>query len=987
MRKIITLIAILLLGLTQALAQGYKVRGVIEDETGPVIGATVMETGTSNGVPTGLDGEFELIVSGADASVEVSCIGYASQTFKASAFPSRLILSEDQNFLSEVVVIGYGTVKKSDMTGSVVAIKADEMHRGAVTSPDQMLLGKVSGVRIVPATGTPGESGQIRIRGAASLRANNDPLIVIDGVPITSDGGAGMGNPLSSVNPDDIESYSVLKDASATAIYGSRASNGVIMITTKKGSSGKMEVSYNSSYSVKQNTRTIDMMSGSELRDFINENYSSNAAKIALLGTDDTDWQKQIYRLALQTDQNVSVKGGGKVLPFRVSLGYNLDQATVRTGDSQRGNLDISLTPTFFANHLSVNANAKFVYNKTNWANAGAVGTAIRFDPTKPLRNSTGDYWNWFLDDEMTMPNTQTSANPLSMLYDYVNWNKGLRTISNIQLDYKLHGFEDLRFNLNLGIDKAETNGQKYNKIGSVLAAREGHDLAYIYQNRNTNSILEFYTAYNHDFGKHHVDAMAGYSWQHNYVCYNESRYENVEPRWQEADLFYTQPQNAQEYYLVSFFGRVNYGYDSRYLLTATLRDDASSRFSPKTRWGLFPSVALAWNAKNEEFLRDVDFLSQMKVRLGWGQTGQQDIGGEYYPYLARYLQSSATELMYNMGSGNYQTLSPLAYNPKIKWETTTTWNLGVDYGFFGEKLTGSAEVYYRETTDLLNQVDVPLGSNFSNRVVSNIGAMENKGVELNINYIPVETKDWHWSIGGNITFQDTRITKLTAVKSDDFIGVPTGADLSGTDGYSSLFVEGYAPYTYYLYEQLYLFDKPVLNGLIDRNTSGAITEDDRYNTGKSNTPKAFYGINTNLSYKNWDLSVNAHGQWGNYLINGTWIGFATAYSDDYGKGFLNNISKQYAVDGWTAPLSTEAHYSDMFIENAAFFKVDDINLGYTFRDLRWAKQIRLAASVQNVLTLTKYTGIDPEISNADGVDGAILPRPRLYTLRVNINF
>lgn len=995
MKRLMTLLlAVALFSLTSAYAQ-YEVRGTVVDTDGlTVIGATVLQQGTSNGTTTDLDGRFTLRVPSGETLLEVSYMGYKTLVIEARN-AARVVLYEDTELLEEVVIIGYGTVKKSDMTGSVVAIKAEDLNRGAISSPDQMLLGKVSGLHITPATGQPGASAKIRIRGAASLNASNDPLIVIDGVPITGDGGAGMGNPLSSVNPNDIESYTVLKDASATAIYGSRASNGVIIITTKKGAGKKLNVGYNASYSLKQNASTIEMMSADEYRDFMNTTYLGNQVIHNLLGTENTDWQQEIYRLSFNTDQNVSVYGALPFMPYRVSLGYNLDQATLKTGDNQRGNIDISLSPKLFDDHLTIHVNAKGIYQKTNWASTGAVGNALAFDPTKPVyftkengsidTSKANGYWNWLNPDGSA--NTMASTNPLSSIYDYTNFNNTLRSIGNVQLVYKVHGLEDLTLNVNAGYDVARTRGEKYNALGSISAMRSSNDLYVMYENYNKNTLLETYLNYNHAFRRSHLDIMAGYSWQHNYVQYDEEQYRNTQPDGPGAHYF-TAPTNAKEYYLISFFGRINYSIASRYLFTVTLRDDASSRFSKNNRWGLFPSAAFAWNVAEENFLKGSRDVSTLKLRLGWGRTGQQDIGSDYYPYLARYLSSSSPEMLYLMGSGYLTTLAPLAYNANLKWETTETYNVGLDFGFANDRITGSVEAYYRYTYDLLNVISTPLGSNFGNSIISNIGNMENKGVELSLNFIPVQTSDMHWSIGGNLTLQNTKITKLTSLKTEGYLGVTTGEGMGGTGGYTSLHREGFTPYTFYMFQQLYDQEgNPVQNGLIDRDGDGEISDADRYVTGYSPAPDAFFGFNTQFRYKNWDLGINGHGSLGNYLINGVAMGYSTSYSDDWNKGYLNNLSKQYLVKGWTAPSENNQKYSDMFIENASFFRIDDINLGYTIHKLKCIKSLRIAASVQNVYVFTKYRGLDPEIGSSDGVDFNIIPRPRLFTLRLNLTF
>ena len=1012
MKRILTAVGIMLASMfipaTISAQNGYQVKGVVVDNLGPVIGATVLEQGTSNGTTTGLDGDFALKVSSADATVEISCIGYASQAFKASELPATITLSEDALFLEDAIVIGYGTVKKSDLTGSVATIKADEINRGAITSPDQMLMGKVAGLLVTPASGQPGASATIRIRGAASLNASNDPLIVIDGVPITGDGGAGMGNPLASVNPADIESYSVLKDASAAAIYGSRASNGVIMITTKKGAAGagakKVKVNYTGSVSVKQNYQFFDMMNGQEYADFVKNNYAESASLLGYNGEIyDTDWQKEIYRLAINTDHNVSAYGG-QVVPFRVSLGYNLDQATIKVGDNQRANLDVSLSPTLLDKHLSVNFNVKGIYQKTNWADGGSVGGALAFNPTKPVRftedvmNAAGDavmipkgtLWNWY--GPTGDPNTMASSNPLGGIYEYYNANSALRSIGNLQLDYKIHGFEDLRINANLGYDIAKLTGEKYNTIGSRNAKASSPDIATQYGNFNRNIVMEVYADYAHEFGKSNVDVMLGHSLQDNLVSYDNWDYYNREPRWDEADIYKPNVGDKKSYALMSFFGRANYGYASKYLVTATFRVDGSSRFSPKNRWGLFPSLALAWNAKNEDFLKDISAIDELKLRLGWGRTGQQDLGGEYYPYLARYIFGTNAFMAYNMGDANYMPMGPNPYNPNLKWETTETYNIGVDYSVLKQKVSGSVELYYRKTYDLLNSVPTPLGTNFSNKVLANVGNMANKGIEINANWNVIETHDWHFSVGGNVTFQDIKITKLlSAGDESDYPGVQVGSTMGSNEGYSSLYKSGWAPYTFYLYKQLYDQNgEPIFNALYDISGDGEITEEDRYLTGKSPNPWMFYGLNMHLSYKNWDFSLNGHGSVGNYAINKVRKGYSTAYGliDETSKGYINNLNNTYLRKDWYGTMTTPQAYSDLWIENASFFKIDDINAGYTFKlGKPWINSVRVAASIQNVCTLTPYSGLDPELTSVDGVDNNFIPRPRLYTLRVNINF
>lgn len=988
------------------------VKGVVLDNTGmAIIGANVLVKGTGNGTSTNIDGNFTIKANKGDI-IAVSYIGYQPQEQPASEL-MKFVLHENEELLDEVVVIGYGTVKKTDLTGSITAIKAEDINRGAVTSPDQMLQGKVPGLLVTPAAGDPTGSATIRIRGAASLKAKNDPLIVIDGVPVTAEGGAGMANPLASVNPNDIDTYTVLKDASATAIYGSRASNGVIIITTKKGTGKNVQVSYNSSYSLKQNSSTLDVMTGDQYRDYMRSTYAGTSrleTVESLMGTANTNWQDLIYRTAFTTDQNLSVYGNVKgKFPYRVSMGYTYDEATLKVGDNQRANLSISMTPKFFDDHLSVNINAKGIYNKANYPNSGAVGSAISFTPTQEpyFRNADGSinkelfngYWNWNVGGQVS---TNYGINPLSQLYDYTNRNDSWRSLGNVQLDYKIHGLEDLRLNLNLGYDVARTDGYKYAALGSVTSARNnmsGRDLYEEYANTNSNTLLELYANYNKQFGIHHLDVMAGYSWQHNYVKYDNISYYNAN----RDEVYLDSPSDRREYYLLSFFGRVNYSIDSKYLFTFSLRDDASSRFSKENRWGLFPSAAFAWNIVEEDFIKDHQTpLSNLKIRLGWGRTGQQDIGMDNcYAYQPRYVISTSPNMMIpgfpGLGDGvdGYAyTISPMAYNKNIKWETTETYNVGVDFGFLNGRISGSVDAYLRHTYDLLNDITTPLGSNFSNTVITNVGDMENKGVEVNLNFVPIETKDLHWDINLNGTWQDTKITKLSNVPTEDYLGVRVGSNLSGTSGYSSLYRVGYAPYTYHLFQQVYDSNgNPIENALVDRNGDGQITQDDRYVTGKSIMPYFYFGISTQIVYKNWDFGFNAHGSLGGYALNKVAKDNSSGYKDDYTKGYIDNLMPICQKTGWTESLTEFQHFSDMFLEDASFFRMDDINVGYTFDKIKnWKGKIRIGASVQNVFVITKYSGLDPELTvnssgELDGVDQNLIPRPRLYTLRLNINF
>ncbi len=984
---------------------GYEVKGVIQDQLGPVIGATIMEQGTSNGTSSSLDGDFTLSVSGPDAMVEISCIGYRTVTFKASGVPSVITLEEDTLFLDDVVVIGYGTVKKEDMTGSVVAIKSEELNRGAVVSTQDMLKGKVPGLQIIPGDGGPGSGSTIRIRGAASLNASNDPLIVIDGVPIAADGGAGMANPLETINPNDIESFTVLKDASSAAIYGSRASNGVIIITTKRGKGGRPQVSYSGSVSVQTNSKRIPTMTPEEFREYVAVTFPSGTETgnyvEGLLGDVNTDWQDLIFRTAISHDHNVSLSGNVKErMPYRASIGWTSQQGTLQTAKYDRGTVDISLAPNFLDNHLNFSVSGRGVYTNQRYADGGTVGNAAFFNPTQDpyFRNpdgsidysTTNGFWNYGSGrgDEFT-PNTLLGVGPLSQLYDVNNYGSALRMIGNVQVDYKVHGFEALKFNLSLGMDMSEYKSHNGVNPGSFQAYSdtENRGIGQYTESRNfrRNEVLEFYANYNEEWGIHHLDVMAGYSWQNFYSSDRSVTYFNETNEQKGDDSRY--PYNTQESFLISFYGRINYSIDSRYLFTFSLRNDASSRFSPKTRWGLFPSGAFAWNIKEEQFLKHVSPVSQLKLRLSAGQTGQQEIGSNY-AYMAINSLSTNVYQQYYMGNAGYQFyLTPGAYDPDIRWETTTTYNAGIDFGFLDDRITGNVDAYLRQTDDLLNSVITPMGANFGNTVLTNIGSMQNKGIEFSLNVIPVETEDWHLSIGFNGTFQDTKFTKLNNTDDPDY-AIQVGSITKGTGSMLSVHKVGYAPYSYRTFQQIYDSEgNPVQNALVDRDGDGQITDNDRYISGKSPNAKFYYGLNVKLTYRNWDFGFNGHGSAGNWLFND----FASANSTsnlDVNAGNLPNFAQYVKTTGFTGANSGEQWYSDMFLENASFFRLDDVNLGYTFRNIKnWGGDIRLAFSAQNVFVITGYSGVDPELPGTTGIDGTIWPRPRTYSLRVNVNF
>lgn len=997
-------------GIALSAQGGYGVSGTVVDEYGPVIGAAVVEQGTSNGTSTGIDGSYSLTVTGPSAMVEISCIGYASQTFEAAAVPSTVTLKEDTEYLDEVVVIGYGTVKKDDMTGSISAVKAEDINRGAVVNTQDMLKGKVAGLLVTPGDGGPGSGSRIRIRGSASLNASNDPLIVIDGVPIAQGAGGAMSNPLDLLNPNDIESFTILKDASSAAIYGSRASNGVILITTKKGTGTRTQVAYNGSVSLQHISSRVPVMSPMELRSFYAEVYPAGTPtgdRIAqLMGSTDTDWQDMIFRTALATEHNVSLYGNVKDrMPYRASMAYSGQQGTLKESSYDRGTLDVNLSPNFLDKHLSFDISVKGVMSYSDYSDGGTVGKAAFFNPTQDpyWRNgdgtidytTTNGYWNYGNGRGTSFsPNVLVGPSPLSMLYDNVSNALSGRFIGRVAADYKVHGFEALIFNVSAGLDITRTESYNGVRPGSFQAYTDTDNLRIGRYTKGRNlsrsQLFEAYASYNDTWGIHKLDAVAGYSWQNNFWAQRDIKYFNVTDKvvlnpGETVDSRYLTYRH--ENYMVSFYGRVNYSIDSRYVFTFTARGDGSSKFAKPYRWGFFPSGAFAWNIAQEPFMKDVTPVSTLKLRFSAGLTGQQDGIGDYV-HLARYNISNDPSYMYNMGGGDFvHPVTPQSYDPAIRWETTMTYDLGLDFGFFKDRLSGSIDAYVRDTKDLLNSVQVPMGSTFGNKLMTNIGSIRNMGLEFAINGVPVQTTDWGVQLGFNGTFQNTEFTKLNPTEDENYY-IEVGNISKGTGGYLSRQMVGYAPYTYYTYKQKYYPDgNPIQNEFVDLDGDGVITEGDRYMTGKSPSPKFFYGLNVKVTYRNWDFGLNGHGAAGTWIFND----FASANSTaslDLNSGALPNQAKLVRKTGFTAPNSARQWYSDYFLENASFFRLDDINLGYTFRGIgRWETDIRLAFGMQNVFILTGYSGMDPEVISETGIDNTIWPRPRTYSLRMNVTF
>lgn len=987
----------LLLGLFLSVgvyAQNITVKGHVKDAFGGVIGANVVEKGnTSNGTITDLDGNFMLSVP-QGATLVVSFIGYKTQ--EVAAAPSVVVTMEDDSqLLDAVVVIGYGQVKKNDMTGSVTAIKPDEISKGITTSAQDMLAGKVAGVSVISNDGAPGAGAQIRIRGGSSLNASNDPLIVIDGLAIDNEGIKGMGNGLSMVNPEDIETFTVLKDASATAIYGSRASNGVILITTKKGKKGdKISVNYSGNVSMSTTQKRYEVMDGDQFRNYVNNRFG-NEPPIAL-GTANTDWQDQIFRTAISTDHHVSITGAVKNLPYRVSLGYTDQNGIVKTSNMRRLTASVNLAPSFFDDHLKFNITAKYMNGKSRYADAGgAIGTALSIDPTQPVYADspfTGGYWQTtesgsFSDPNWTRTvNKNTPQNPLALL---MNQNKHANSndfTGNVDVDYKLHFLPDLHIHASVGGEYAE--GDEWNVISPYSFSNnyygwDGVDTQYKY-----NLSYNVYAQYMKTLGAHSFDIMAGGEEQH----FHRNGFQYGQGTDSYTGEAYTPTLRGQTAYatrntLVSYFGRLNYILAEKYLLTFTMRWDGSSRFDKDNRWGTFPSLALGWKLKEEAFLKDVDALSDLKLRLGWGVTGQQNIGSDF-AYAPLYVVSN-DYAQYAFGDQYYYSSRPNAFNKDLKWEKTTTYNAGIDFGFLNGRISGNVDGYYRKTDDLLNSVKIPVGTNFNSQMLSNIGSLENYGVEFSVNAKPIVTKDFTWDLTYNFTWNHSEITKLTGGDDSSYY-VEAGDNISpGNNTKVQAHKVGYAANAFYVYQQVYDENgKPIENMFVDRNGDGRINSEDKY-IYKDPAPDVIMGLTSKMLYKNWDFSFALRASFNNYVyynfladkarVGGSYLASNNAY---------HNYTFEAAELNFTGV--GEYYMSDYFVRNASFIRCDNITLGYSFSNLFKGANYngfggRVYATVQNPFIISKYKGLDPEVKG--GVDGNPYPRATTFLLGVNLRF
>ena len=968
--RILSLLFMLLLS-ASAFAQQIDVKGHVKDATGEdVIGATVRVDGTQTATVTDFEGNFTLKAP-KDASITVSYIGYQPQTVKAAPM-LEISLKDDATVLENVVVIGYGTARKSDLTGSVSTVSAKDFNGGAINSAEQLINGKVAGVQIMSNSGSPTQGSTVRIRGGASLNASNDPLIVVDGVPIETNGIAGSSNPLSMINPADIESMTVLKDASSTAIYGSRASNGVLLITTKKGGKDKLKVNFVTTNSLSTKTKTADMLSADEFRTAVNAN--GTAQQKGLLGNTSTDWIDEIFRTAFSTDNNLSVAGRAGFLPYRVSLGYTNQQGILNSDKMERYTGSLVLTPSFLDDHLRLTLNAKGTLSKSRFADSGTIYNASSFNPTVPVRSGKQRFGGWW---EAISPGGVPDAtkNPVGLL-DYVEHKGNVkRLIGNFDVDYKMHFLPELKAHVSLGLDYAEGYGIYYVPDGMALNFEVGGQNNKYGPQKNTNKLFTAYLNYNKYFEelKSNVDLTAGYDYQ---------MWTNKSDAYDQYNVFgEVQGHTAatdQRHALVSWYGRINYSFADRYLLTATLRADGTSRFSKDNRWGYFPSVGIGWRVHEEAFMKNVKWIDNLKLRVSYGETGQQEIGSNY-GYMPVYNLSNPGAY-YLMGGTYIPMYRPQAYIENLKWESTASWNYGFDLSVLDNRLNFSFDYYTRQTKDLLAEVPVPAGANFNSRMTTNVGNVDSKGVEITVSATPIQTKNLTWDVSFNATWQSMKGKNLSLVPGTAAVNTLAGPTF---DSYSiQVLSEGYEPYMFYLYHQLYdEAGKPIEGCYADLNGDGVIDNDDRYRI-KSPAPDWIFGFSTSLTYKQWSLSTSLRANVGNYVYNGSAMNMGAWETVSFNNYQLNNLNANFLETGF----QHRQRLSDYYLENASFLKMDNLSLRYTFgRVAPWISNLYASLMVQNVFTITKYKGVDPEVPS--GCDSNFYPRPRTYSLAIGIDF
>lgn len=976
-------------------AQDRVISGKVVDAAGtPVAGVSVVAKGSSAGTQTNAAGQFQLTVAAGVNTLVFSSVSFTTQEVSIQGVNSvSVTLASAATTMGDVVVVAYGTRRKTDLTGSVTAVTAKDFQKGNINSAEQLLVGKVAGLSITTGGGAAGGGSRIRIRGGASLNASNDPLLVIDGVPVDGNGVSGSANLLNTINPNDIESMTILKDASATALYGSRASNGVIIVTTKKGSKGALRFNFSNTTSVGMITKYVDVLTADEIRDIVTKDAAATGSNMYknMLGTANTEWQKEIYQAAIGADNTISATGSLGNIPFRASLGYLNQNGILKTNNFSRISTAINLSPKLLNDNLSLNISVKASQTRNRFANEGAIGNAVSFDPTKPVmsgNNNWGGYYEWL---NGTVPNDLSNRNPVALLMLRDNRSTVNRMIGNVQAEYKIPFFPDLKIQANVGMDFASGSGNDNTDSVSATNYRSGGRRQY-YEQQKVNQLADIGLFYAKELKsiKSKVDVLVTHGYQSfvtkvsNFPALSyRAVYDRANPAKKDT-IIGTEPvflSDRPEYRLESYIGRINYSLMDKYLLTATIRSDASSKLNPDDRIGYFPSLALAWKAR-DDFFKNSTKISDLKFRFGWGVTGQQD-GISYYSYLPRYTLSNNTA-MQQFGSTWVNYLRPAGYDPSIRWETTTTTNVGVDYGFFNNRISGSVDYYTRKTKDLLANVAVASGANFVNEIVTNVGNINSEGVEVSLNLAPIRNKNVNWDINLNYTYNKATITNLLRNPDPKFKGQEVTGIGGGTGNRIGIHAVGYSPNSFYMLKQVYdQMGKPIEGLFEDTNRDGIINNDDRQISQKP-AADVLLGFATSLSIKKFSVGLAGHGMLGNYLYNNVNSNNAVMRAIKNPVQFIGNATRDLLTTNFT----NNWYLSDYYLDNASFFRVDNINFGYDAgRVFNNKATLRINASVQNVFVITKYKGLDPENAGDGGVDNNIYPRPRVYSLGFNLDF
>ncbi|MGF7232706.1 SusC/RagA family TonB-linked outer membrane protein [Arachidicoccus sp.] len=970
---------LLLLG-SSAIAQSGTITGVVTGQGNvPLAGVSVLIKETGKGTFTDPSGAYKISADANAKTLVFSYVGYRKQELPiTSAHINASLYADSSTHLSDVVVIGYGAVRKQDVSGAVTTLTSKDFQKGTITSFDQMIAGKAAGITVTSNGGHPGSGGTIRVRGTSTISGSSDPLVVVDGLPF-----AGY------VNPNDIASITILKDAASAAIYGSQASGGVILITTKKGIPGDVKLNFNTQFSVAKIKKYVDVLSADQFRNYIDNNSYFDSTARSLMGAANTNWQKEIYQTALTSNNSLSISGGVGKIPYRLSVGYLNQDGILKTDKMKRTTGSLSLTPSFLQNHLKVEINLNGSLTKSYNANQGAIGSAVIYDPTQPVYDPSntffGGYHQWMTGGVL---NPNAALNPVALLMqrdDEDNYNRGF---GNIRLDYSLPFIPELHLIANLGFDVATTNGFTREDSTSANAWKSNSEAARgmnnKYNNKNRDLLAEYTLNYDKTFSsiKSHINAMATYAYQDN--KYTNNNYRNYDffgdtiPG-STAPLY---PTGLQQNSLLSYLGRLIYTYDEKYVLTASIRSDGSSRLAPGYRWVTFPSVSLAWNMAKENFLKNSNTISTLKLRVSDGKTANQGGGfGNYQFYPGYYLSDNVSK--YQFGDNFYNMYTPSPYNLQLTWETTTSTNAGVDFGFLKDRISGSIDVYHKHTKNLLVNSFLAAGTNFTNQLIGNIGEMVSKGVELNLSLIPVQTKDAQWTINFNAAYNNSTITKLTQHADSSFKGIAVGGITGATGQTIQEEYVGQQPNAFLVYKQVYdAKGKPIEGAYADLNGDGAINPIDDQYFYHSPYPKWTLGFSTNFTYKKWSFSTVLRANIGNYVYNNVASNEGIAY---------NMAVNQYLANAVSDILNTnfieKQQQSDYYVQNASFLKMDNIgisyNIGKIFRSDR--TNLTISGNVQNVFTVTKYKGLDPEIYS--GIDNQIYPNPRVYTVGLNLNF